>query len=137
MVKVSAEDLAYLSPGVPVRAAAAALLKQGPALVLVTDGPRAARAFLPGRKIAVDVPVVKVVDTIGAGDAFGGAFLAWWIGNGLGRADLHQLSLVREALQAAVEVAALTCTRVGAEPPWREEVSGRPGWRSGAWQPLA
>ena len=32
-------------PGAPTRAAAAALLEQGPALVLVTDGPRAARAF--------------------------------------------------------------------------------------------
>lgn len=136
VVKVSAEDLAYLSPGVPTRAAAVALLEQGPALVLVTDGPRAARAFLPGRKIAVDVPEVKVVDTIGAGDAFGGAFLAWWIGNGLGRAYLHQPGPVTEALQAAVEVAALTCTRVGAEPPWRAEVSGRPGWRSQARQPL-
>jgi fructokinase len=136
VVKVSVEDLAYLSPGVPTRAAAVALLEQGPALVLVTDGPRAARAFLPGRKIAVDVPEVKVVDTIGAGDAFGGAFLAWWIGNGLGRADLHQPGPVTEALQAAVEVAALTCTRVGAEPPWRAEVSGRPGWRSQARQPL-
>lgn len=135
VVKVSAEDLAYLSPGVPARAAAAALLKQGPALVLVTDGPRVARALLPGRKIAVDVPEVKVVDTIGAGDAFGGAFLAWWIDNGLGRADLHLPGPVREALQAAVEVAALTCTRVGAEPPWRAEVSGRPGWGSRARQP--
>jgi fructokinase len=74
---------------VPTRAAAAALLKQGSALVQLADGPRAARALLPGRKIAVDVPEVKVVDTIGAGDAFGGAFLAWWIDNGLGRADLH------------------------------------------------
>jgi fructokinase len=136
VVKVSVEDLAYLSPGVPTRAAAVALLEQGPALVLVTDGPRAARAFLPGRKIAVDVPEVKVVDTIGAGDAFGGAFLAWWIGNDVGRADLHQPGPVTEALQAAVEVAALTCTRVGAEPPWRAEVSGRPGWRSRARQPL-
>jgi fructokinase len=136
VVKLSTEDLAYLSPGVPTQTAATALLEQGPVLVLVTDGPRAARAFLPGREVAVDVPVVKVVDTIGAGDAFGGAFLAWWIGNGLGRADLHQPGPVREALQAAVEVAALTCTRVGAEPPWRAEVSGRPGWRSRARQPL-
>jgi fructokinase len=136
VVKVSTEDLAYLSPGVPARAAGAALLEQGPALALVTDGPRAARAFLPGREIAVDVPVVQVVDTIGAGDAFGGAFLAWWTGNDFGRADLHQPGPVREAVQAAVEVAALTCTRVGAEPPWRAELSGRPGWRSRARQPL-
>jgi hypothetical protein len=49
---------------------------------------------------------------------------------------VHQPGPVTEALQAAVEVAALTCTRVGAEPPWRAEVSGRPGWRSHARQPL-
>jgi fructokinase len=131
VVKVSVEDLAYLSPDVPSRAAAAALLDSGPALVLLTDGPRTARAFLPGQEVAVDVPAVKVVDTIGAGDAFGGAFLAWWSGNELTRSDLQQSGPVREALQAAVEVASLTCTRVGAEPPWLEEVNGRPGWRSG------
>jgi fructokinase len=135
VLKVSTEDLAYLSPGVPTRAAAVARLEQGPALVLVTDGPRAARAFLPGQEIAVDVPTVQVVDTIGAGDAFGGAFLAWWTDNGFGRANLNQPGPVREALQAAVEVAALTCTRVGAEPPWRAELSGRPGWRSRDRQP--
>src|SRR5216683_1624662 len=130
VVKVSVEDLAYLAPGVPARAAAAALLEQGPALVLVTDGPRPALALLPGQDISADVPVVKVVDTIGAGDAFGGAFLAWWSGQELTKSDLHRPGPVREALQAAVEVAALTCTRPGAEPPWLAEVRGRPGWRS-------
>jgi fructokinase len=130
VVKASVEDLGFLFPGEPAPAAATALLDQGPALVLVTDGPRPARAFLPGQEVAVDVPVVKVVDTIGAGDAFGGAFLAWWSGNELTRSDLHRSGPVREALRAAVEVAALTCTRVGAEPPWRAEVRGRPGWRA-------
>ena len=131
VVKVSTDDLAYLAPGTPPLAAGAALLGQGPALVLVTDGPRPARALLPGQEVSVDVPVVEVVDTIGAGDAFGGAFLAWWSGNGLGKPDLGRYGPVREALQAAVEVAALTCTRAGAEPPWLAEVAGRPGWRSG------
>ena len=131
VVKVSVEDLAYLAPGVPARAAAAALLEQGPALVLVTDGPRTARALLPGQEISTDVPAVKVADTIGAGDAFGGAFLAWWSGNELTRSDLHRSGALREALQAAVEVASLTCTRIGAEPPWSAEIRGRPGWRSG------
>jgi fructokinase len=134
VVKVSVEDLAYLFPGTPVPAAAVALLGMGPALVLVTDGPRTARAFLPGQELAVEVPAVQVVDTIGAGDAFGGAFLAWWSGSKLTRSDLNRPGPVRGALQAAVEVAALTCTRVGAEPPWLAEVRDRPGWRSG---PLA
>jgi fructokinase len=131
VVKVSTEDLAYLSPDAPAMTAAATMLDQGPALVLITDGPRTARALLPGQEVSVDVPAVKVVDTIGAGDAFGGAFLAWWSGMELTRSDLHRYGPVREALQAAVEVAALTCTRVGAEPPWLAEVHGRPGWRSG------
>ena len=130
VVKASVEDLAYLFPGVPSHTAAAALLGQGPALVLLTDGPCAARAFLPDQEVAVDVPAVKVVDTIGAGDAFGGAFLAWWSGHELTRSDLCRPGPVREALHAAAEVASLTCTRSGAEPPWLAEVCGRPGWRS-------
>jgi fructokinase len=130
VVKVSMEDLAYLCPGEPVPAAAAALLGQGPAVVLVTDGPRPARAFLPGQEVSADVPAVEIVDTIGAGDAFGGAFLAWWSGNGHTRSDLRWLGSVREGLQAAVEVAALTCARAGAEPPRFSEVIGRPGWGS-------
>jgi fructokinase len=44
VVKISSEDLAYLVPDVPAPAAAAALLDLGPALVLMTDGPRPARA---------------------------------------------------------------------------------------------
>jgi len=132
VVKASVEDLAYLYPGATARAAAAALLGQGPRLVLVTDGPRPAWAFLPGQEMSVAVPVVPVVDTIGAGDAFGGAFLAWWSGNGLAKSDLQRAGPVHGALQAATEVASVTCTRAGAEPPWLEELAGKPSWASGS-----
>jgi fructokinase len=74
---------------------------------------------------------VQVVDTVGAGDAFGGAFLAWWSGRELTRSDLHREDAVREALCAAVEVASFTCTRAGADPPWLAEVAGKAGWHSG------
>ena len=131
VVKVSMEDLGYLYPGTAARDAATTLLGQGAQLVLVTDGPRPARAFLPGQELSVDVPAVQVVDTIGAGDAFGGAFLAWWAGNKLTKADLQRPGPVRRALEAAAEVASLTCTRAGAEPPWLAEVTGQPGWPAG------
>lgn len=133
VVKVSIEDLAYLAPGVSSRAAAAEVLGQGPALVLVTDGPHTALALMRDQAVSVDVPKVEVVDTIGAGDAFGGAFLAWWSANGLTAADLGRCGPVREALRVAAEVASLTCTRAGADPPW---LAGVPGWRaaSGASQ---
>jgi fructokinase len=128
VVKVSEEDLAYLAPGVPVHVATAALLDQGPALVLVTDGPRTALAFMAGQRVSVNVPEVEVVDTIGAGDAFGGAFLAWWARNRLARGHLGRDELVAGALQAAAGVASLTCTRAGADPPWLAEIRGWPGW---------
>jgi fructokinase len=60
---------------------------------------------------------VQVVDTIGAGDAFGGGFLAWWRSRGLGRDELEDTGLVVEATRFAVRVAAITCSRAGASPP--------------------
>jgi fructokinase len=128
VVKASVEDLAYLYPGEPAQEAAAALLAAGPALVLVTDGPAPARAFLPGTVLEAEAPSVPVVDTIGAGDAFGGGFLAWWTAHGLGRDDLKQPAPVAAALSAAVAVAALTCARPGADPPTLAEVRTRGWW---------
>jgi len=128
IVKASVEDLAYLYPGVPAGEAAETLLAAGPSLVLLTDGPRPARAFLPGTVLAEEVPGVTVVDTIGAGDAFGGGFLAWWTAHGLGPADLRRDDLVRQALKAAAAVAALTCARPGADPPVLAELQSRKWW---------
>jgi fructokinase len=133
IVKTSTEDLAYLFPGQDAAAAAADMLAQGSACVVVTDGAAPARAFTrDGQLIQVDVPAAPVVDTVGAGDAFGGAFLTWWIGNGLGRADLADPEPVRQAMQAAIRAAVVTTTRRGAEPPWAYELAGHDGWR---WLP--
>jgi fructokinase len=127
IVKASADDLAYLMPDAPVSRTAGALLDQGAALVIVTDGPRPASAFLPsGREIRVDAPAVDVVDTIGAGDTFGAAFLARWLGHGMTRVDPAGTDAIRDALAFAVAAAAVTCTRAGAEPPYLAELTGRP-----------
>ena len=134
VVKVSTEDLAYLFSGQDTAAAAAELLRPGPACVLVTDGAAPVRAFTAGKVIQADVPAAPVVDTVGAGDSFGGAFLAWWAGTGHARADLGDPDLVREAVQASVYASVVTCTRRGAEPPWAYELAGHDGWR---WLPPA
>jgi fructokinase len=128
VVKASVDDLAYLYPGSPAAEAAELLLAAGPALVLVTDGPHPARAFLPGAVLTVEVPAVDVVDTIGAGDAFGGGFLAWWSSNGLTRSDLSRSALVRAAVQAGVAAAAATCGRPGADPPTRADLQASHAW---------
>jgi fructokinase len=121
VLKTSTEDLGYLFPG----ESAASLCDRGPRCVLITDGAAPVRGFAGGSAFQVDVPPVEVVDTVGAGDAFAGAFLAWWTRAGLGRSDLADAGLVRDAARIAVAAAAVTCTRRGAEPPWSAEL---PGW---------
>ncbi|HEY4609002.1 MAG TPA: PfkB family carbohydrate kinase, partial [Ilumatobacteraceae bacterium] len=92
-------------------------------VVLHTDGGRAVHIHWKGDHLEVPVPAVDVVDTIGAGDAFGGSFAAWWHQRGLGRDDLADRVAVGAAVTAAVEVAAISCTRVGAQPPRRDELA--------------
>jgi fructokinase len=123
VVKVSTDDLAYLAPGSDVLGAARALLDLGPAVVLLTDGARDVRVLTRGEDVVIPVPTVPVADTIGASDAFGGAFLARWIERGRGRADLADRAAVHEAVAFAVAVASATCRRPGAEPPWRADLA--------------
>ena len=123
VVKVSEEDLAWLAPGVPAGNAARALLGQGAAVVLLTRGGDGAVALTRDGEIGVEAPAIDVVDTIGAGDAFSGGWLAWWSERGLGRADLGDAAAVEAATAFACRVAALTCARAGASPPTRAEVS--------------
>jgi fructokinase len=125
VVKVSTDDLEYMAPGDSPTEAAKALLGHGPMVVLHTDGGRAAHVHTANGAVEVPVPVVEVADTIGAGDSFGGAFIAWWLQAGLGRDDLSNSDALHAAVAAAVEVAGITCTRVGAESPRAAELGTR------------
>jgi fructokinase len=122
VLKVSEEDVAFLEPGRPAVEAVRALLEHGPGVGLLTRGPNGALVITRTAEVAVPAPRAMVVDTIGAGDAFGGGFLAWWSERGLGRDDLANIDLVVEATEFANLVAARTCSRPGASPPWRHEL---------------
>jgi fructokinase len=122
VVKVSEEDLAWLDPQRPPIAAARALLDSGPQVVLLTLGGDGAIVVTGGAEDRVPVPPIEVVDTIGAGDAFGGGFVAWWRGHDLGRAALADRDNVLAAARFASLVAARTCERPGASPPFLSEL---------------
>jgi len=126
IVKASDADVAWLLPKIDRSAAARALLARGPRLVVVTLGAEGAIGMTASAEVRVPAPSVQVVDTIGAGDAFGAALLAWLHDHDKLSRDLQ---LDREELRAALEfaclVASITCTRPGADPPWRAEVGAR------------
>jgi fructokinase len=122
LVKVSEEDLAWLDPQRPPVAAARALLEHGTSVALVTRGAQGAVVVTTDDDVAVAAPAVDVVDTIGAGDAFTGGFLAWWHARDLGPDDLRRLDVAVEATRFACLVAARTCERPGASPPHLSEL---------------
>ena len=85
-------------------------------MALVTLGGDGALIVTADAEEQVEAPKITVVDTIGAGDAFGGGFLASWRLNGLDSRRAADADAVREATRFACVVAARTCERAGASP---------------------
>ena len=122
IVKLSTEDLEYLDLAPSGEAAVADIMAGRAGVVLVTDGADPVRVHWGGGHFEVPIEPVEVVDTIGAGDAFGGGFLARWLELGLGRADLADEALLADAVHFGIRVSAIVCQRAGADPPRRAEL---------------
>ncbi|MGY1692918.1 carbohydrate kinase family protein [Geodermatophilus sp. SYSU D01105] len=129
IVKVSAEDLAWLEPdaGDDLDATALRWADRGAALVLLTDGAAPLRVARPGRALLHrELPRVTVVDTVGAGDSLAAGLFAGLLAAGVTtRVALEELpdEQLLPIVDDAALVAALNCTRVGADPPTREELA--------------
>ncbi|MFF3065808.1 carbohydrate kinase [Oerskovia sp. NPDC057915] len=128
VVKVSEEDVEWLSPGADPVEIARTWAARGPAIVVVTFGGEGAVAVCAAGEVRVAAPRVEVVDTVGAGDTFMGALIdGLWERNLLGAArrdalraiDLDMLTAV---LERCVAAAAITVSRAGANPPRCEEL---------------
>jgi fructokinase len=128
VVKASDEDLRWLYPDRSDEDVAQAWLASGPALVVVTRGGAGVYAVSAGLELHRRAVPLDLVDTVGAGDSFTSGLL-----DGLRRADLvggarrDALAAIDEAtlgsvVDAAALIAAITCSRPGADPPTRAEV---------------
>ncbi|HKG66190.1 MAG TPA: carbohydrate kinase [Solirubrobacteraceae bacterium] len=125
IVKVSSEDLAWLYPDGHEDDVVADWLAEGVALVLVTHGADGARAATASFSARVPAPRTRVVDTVGAGDAFTAGALTYLHETGaLDRAAVRALDAesLERLLTFASGVAADTCTRRGADPPRRDSL---------------
>jgi fructokinase len=131
IVKISVADLRFIYPDSEPEQSLQKILALGPRLVIVTLGAEGAAALLrreDGGLIRAKAPVVElpVVDTIGAGDSFHGAFLSWLELKGkmsysaLGSFSEQELY---DALYFANKAASLVCSKQGAEPPSMAEVN--------------
>jgi fructokinase len=125
VVKVSREDLDALHPGQHATDVARRWARSGPALVVVTEGGDGSIAFTAETELACPASPVTVVDTIGAGDTFAAALLDWLYRAGRlgGRLTPLPAADIEAALRHASRAAAVTCSRTGADPPYRDELA--------------
>lgn len=129
VVKVSDEDLAWLTQGEDVESVSSRWLNLGPRLVIVTRGKKGGLALsASGVRYEATPKKVTVVDTVGAGDSFMGGILdaMWGLGlrgasarNALASLDYDSVATI---VDRASRVSEVTVSRAGANPPWASEL---------------
>jgi fructokinase len=125
LLKISEEDLQLLLPGTSRDAFAAKALRRGVKLLVVSRGAEGSEAWTAQAHVSVPSIQVEVIDTVGAGDTFQAALLAWLAERGsLSAPALQALTgaQLQSALGFAARAAAITCSRRGADMPRRSEL---------------
>ncbi|RKS27639.1 fructokinase [Pseudomonas sp. WPR_5_2] len=126
LIKVSDEDLSLLYPGQAPAQIIDGWLQHRCQLVCLTRGGEGATVFSrPFGSWSVPACSVQIADTVGAGDTFQAALIAWLTEQQLDSIEgLRQLS--REQIDAmvrfAVQAAALTCGKTGPDLPYRNQL---------------
>lgn len=115
VVKCSEEDLAALVPGCAEAEALARLRGWNPdAVIVLTRGAGGMILVGPGARLAQPAFAVTVADTVGAGDACLGGWVASWLARPAAPLATH--------LRHAAAAAAVVCGRPGAYAPTPDEV---------------
>ena len=127
IVRMSDVDFEFLYGGERLRGKGeVAYWPAGCSLVVITRGMKGAQAWHHNAgAVEVEAPTIKVVDTIGAGDSFQAALLFALHKQGrLARSRLKDIRAdeLRCALIFGCKCAALTCMRIGADPPRSDEI---------------
>jgi fructokinase len=119
VIKVSDDDMAWLYAGQKYEDVAKRWINDGAALVVVTRGSHGIIGFTADGAVEVDGAKITVADTVGAGDTVGAIIVEAMIEKGI-------LALTGDVLKATLHRAAvaagITCSRKGAQPPYKHEL---------------
>jgi fructokinase len=119
VIKVSDDDVAWLFPDQSLDDVAERWVRDGAALVVITRGSEGLIGFTADG--AVEVPGVKIVvaDTVGAGDTVGAIIVEAMVEKGI---MALTGDVLQDVLHRAAKAAAITCSRPGANPPYKHEL---------------
>ena len=119
VIKVSDDDLAWLFPDQSIDVVANRWISDGAFLVVVTRGANGLMGYTAEGRVEVPGVKVDVVDTVGAGDTVGAVVVEAMLAHGL--VELRG-DILRSVLTRAAAAAAITCSRKGAQPPYKHEL---------------
>jgi fructokinase len=94
----------------------------GPSLVAMTRGSAGSQLRSGPTRVDIDAGPVTVADTIGAGDAWMAGLLAGVVSEGWPTRASYSADELDWLGRLADTTAAITCSRPGADPPWRHEL---------------
>src|SRR3546814_10458154 len=125
VLKASEEDLAAIYPGMPLQHAVERVRALAPSATrLITRGKDGVQLIRGETMLEQPSFAVMVADTVGAGDACLGGFIASMLTVGEAGLEIH--------LRFAAATAAVVCSRSGAHAPSRSEVLAILGGEVGA-----
>ena len=119
VVKVSDDDLAWLFPDQSIDDVAHRWIKDGVFIVVVTRCANGLVGYTADGRVEVQGVKVDVADTVGAGDTVGAIVVEAMLAHGL--VELRG-DILRGVLTRAAAAAAITCSRKGAQPPYKHEL---------------
>ena len=131
ILKLSRADFRWIYPESAFQECLPRWLDAGVSLVILTKGADGAEGYSAyGNTAIVETPPIEIADTVGAGDTFLAAAIAY-----LYRADWMEIAILRAltpdqlaaCLSYASQAAAVNCSRVGADPPFRHEMENFDG----------
>jgi len=119
VIKVSDDDMAWLYPGVEYADVAKRWITSGTTLVVVTRGSHGLIGFTAESSVEVQGVKIEVADTVGAGDTVGAIIVEAMAEKGI----LNLTGdVLKSTLQRAALAASITCSRKGAQPPYKHEL---------------
>jgi fructokinase len=121
VIKLSDDDVNWLYPTESFESVAQRWISQGASVVVITRGSEGLVGFCAAGSVEVPGVKIEVADTVGAGDTVGAILVEAMIEKGL---ENLQGEVLKATLYRAAVAAGITCSRKGAQPPYKHELKG-------------
>ena len=120
IIKLSDDDIKWLYPDETLDEVAHRWISGGVSCVVVTRGAHGLIGYTEHGMEEVNGAKVSVIDTVGAGDTVGAIIVEGVIAHSVAGLEGQVLN---EVLHKAAIAAGITCSRAGAQPPYKHELT--------------